>query len=313
MVRNRFVGYLVSIFAGLSFGFIPIIIAILRDFDVSVLEQLFLRLFFGGIIGFLGIGGYLAWNKEKFSFAIKKNVQSTYILQGLLFTIAIVMYIGSIVIETPVGEASLLIQIHPLVTLILGALLLNEVIDRRKIFSILLGFTGLILLTRPWEWEHFLTSFLGDFLAILNGILYAIYLVIGVASARIRAQISPALSVFWVLFWGFIWGVVIIIFLSLLPIDSTFLSFNPYNLFKVRVLLFGVLLALFGSILPYGFLMISNKFGIESSIQSILGLGEPIAAIFLGYIFLAEPITIWYLIGGFFLLLAILNILKTEI
>ena len=177
MVKNRFIGYSVSISAGLSFGFIPIIIAILRDLDVSILEQLFLRLFFGGFVGLLGVGGYLAWNKEKFHIAFEKSVQKTYIWQGLVFTLAIVVYIGSIVIETPVGEASLLIQIHPLVTLILGAFLLNEVVDRQKIFSLVLGFTGLILLTRPWEWDHFLTSFLGDFLAVLNGVLCASFCV----------------------------------------------------------------------------------------------------------------------------------------
>ena len=36
--------------------------------------------------------------------------------------------------------------------------------------------------------------------------------------------------------------------------------------------------------------------------------GEPIAAAVLGYLILSEQITIWYLVGGFFLLLAIINI-----
>ena len=311
MERRVFWGFLVTIAAGLSFGFIPIIVALLRDLDVSILEQTFLRLFFGGITGFLGLLGYIRWKREKFNLAIRKEVQKTYIWQGLFFTVAIMVYIGSIILDTPVGEAALLIQVHPLITLILGALLLNEIVDRRKIYSLVLGFMGLILLTRPWEWKEFFSSFLGDLLATLNGVLYAIYLVIGASSVKVRAKIPPSLSIFWVLVWGFVWGIMIILILYLLPFNSDFLSFSLQNLTLTPILVLGVFLAILGSVLPYGLLMLSNKYEIESSIQSILLLGEPIAAVILGYLVLTEPITSWYLIGGFFLLLAIINILST--
>ncbi len=309
--KNTVIGYSVSLVAGLSFGFIPIIIALLRDANVSVLEQLFLRLSLGGIMGIFGILGFFLWKKEVFSQAINKTVQATYVWQGFFFTIAIVVYIWSIVLDTPVGEASLLIQIHPLVTLILGAIFLNEVVNRRKISSIVLGITGLLLLTRPWEGERFLSSLLGDLLATLNGTLYAVYLVIGASSVKIRKKIPPSLSIFWVLVWGFIWGMIVIILLFIFPFESVRFAFDFQNVIKVNNLIFGALFAILGSILPYGLLMIANKFEVESSIQSILGLGEPIAAIFLGYIFLSEPITIWYFLGGVFLLMAILNILST--
>ncbi len=312
MQKRILIGYLVTIAAGLSFGFIPIIIALLRDIEVSILEQLFLRLFIGGIVGIVGIGSYFIWKKDIFELVRNKNVQKSYIWQGFFFTIAIAMYIWSIILNTPVGEASLLIQIHPLITLILGAFFLNEIVNRRKLVSILLGFTGLLLLTRPWESSRFLSSLLGDLLATMNGIFYAIYLVIGVYSTKIRTKIPPSLSVFWVLFWGFIWGVILISILYLSPINGDNFSFSLNSLVSGPVLLLGILLATLGSILPYGLLMLSNKFEIESSIQSILGLGEPIAAAILGYWILSEQITIWYLVGGFFLLLAIINIIATS-
>ncbi len=279
--------------------------------DVSVLEQLFLRLSFGGLVGIFGIGGFFFWKKDIFSIAFNKRIQKTYIWQGFFFTIAIVVYIWSIALETPVGEAALLIQIHPLVTLILGAIVLNEIVNKRKILSILLGFTGLLLLTRPWEGGRFLSSFLGDLLATLNGTLYAVYLVIGVSSVKIREKIPSTLSIFWVLVWGFVWGIMTIPILNLAFPTSLYFSFSIFTLFSGPILIIGLLLAILGSILPYGFLMLANKFEIESSIQSILGLGEPIAAILLGYFILSETITIWYLFGGFFLLLAIINILFT--
>ena len=174
-----------------------------------------------------------------------------------------------------------------------------------SVFFLLFGISYLNIRSR-YKWWYLIV--LGNL--VLIGIT-SIYLVIGAFSVRIRTKISPALSVFWVLFWGFIWGIMMIIFLSLIPINSNFLSFNLNNLLTTQILFFGVLLALFGSILPYGLIMISNKFRVEASIQSILGLGEPIAAVILGYLILTEPITKWYLLGGFFLLLAIINILST--
>ena len=165
MYRHQLTGYFVAILAGFSFGSIPVIIALLRDVGVSITEQAFLRLFLGGIAGILLLIFYLVQNKGEFKASLTIKVQQSYILQGLVFTLAILVYIGSIILETPVGEAALLIQIHPLITLILGAFFLREEVNRQKIVALLLAFIGLIILTQPWEWQSFLTSFVGDLLA----------------------------------------------------------------------------------------------------------------------------------------------------
>ena len=305
-------GYFVTILAGISFGGIPVIVALLRDADASIAEQAFLRLFLGGIVGFSLLIACQTRNKDIIKSSLTKTVQKSYFWQGSVFTFAILVYIGSIILETPVGEAALLIQIHPLITLILGALLLKEEISSRKIVALLLALIGMILLTTPWEWESFLSSILGDILATMNGSFYALYLLIGAYSVKIRSEIPFYISVSWILVWGFIWGLICFFLLGMLPIPSELLIFRNEVIFTPYVFGLGLLLAITGSIVPYGLIMLSNKYEIESSTQSILLLGEPISAMILGTIFLSEPITIWYVFGGIPLLIAIALLVRTS-
>jgi drug/metabolite transporter (DMT)-like permease len=249
---------------------------------------------------------------DEFKVSLTRNIQKTYFWQGFIFSFAIIVYVASIFLETPVGEASFLIQIHPLVTLIFGVLFLKEEISRRKLLSLFLAFLGLIILTRPWEWQSFLSSFTGDLLAASNGILYAVYLLIGTASAKTREKISFYISVSWVIFWGLIWGLPILTLATLLPLPTNIVSFNIEVLFTPDILILGIVLAILGSILPYALIMVSNKYKIESSKQSILMLGEPLSAAFFAYLILGEGITIWYVLGGFVLILAIINLVVSS-
>ncbi|MFX1533339.1 MAG: EamA family transporter [Promethearchaeota archaeon] len=111
----------------------------------------------------------------------------------------IIFYISSIALETPVGEAALLVQIHPFITLFLAWLLLEETIDRSKILALLLGIAGLMILTRPWEWASFLSSLIGDLLALFTGVVIGLYLLTGRWSVKHRTDVSPGLSIAWVL------------------------------------------------------------------------------------------------------------------
>ncbi|MHA2174236.1 MAG: DMT family transporter [Candidatus Hodarchaeales archaeon] len=312
MNRRIFVGYIITLTAGFSFGAIPVIIALLRDADTSVIEQAFLRLSLGGFTGFgVLMYAYLIQNEE-FHFSSLKRVQKSYLWQSLVFTLAIIAYIISIVLETPVGQASLLIQVHPIITLILGYFLLREEINKNKLFSIILGFFGLILLTQPWKWQSVMDHLVGDLLAMTNGMFYAIYLLIGAHSTQIREKIPFYISIAWVLFWGFLWGFLLLFILTLLPLPASYTLFNLRIFVDPYILGLGIILTIMGSIIPYGLIMLSNKFNIESSKQSILLLGEPVAAIILGLVILSEPITFWYIAGGFVLIIAIINLIISE-
>lgn len=314
MIERFSSGFVAAIIAGLSLGSIPVISALLRDVGISSVEQVFLRLFFGSLVALSFIVVLYLRDLSTLRSSLTLSVQVTYFIQGLFLTLAITVYLAAISLNTPVGEAALLIQVHPFVTLFFGVLLYREKITPPKIYSLVFAFIGLVLLVRPWMWDSFMQNLIGDVLAISNGTLYAIYLLIGTGSSKRRKSISPQLSTSWVLIWAFLTGIVILVCINFLPFPSEISSFAFKNLLSADVLFLGLILALFGSIIPYSLIMTANKYGIESSVQSILVLGEPVSAIMLGAVILQEPILIWYLIGGGALACAIilLNIFNQE-
>lgn len=309
--QSKMPGYLAAVVAGFLFGSIPIFSALLREIGASSVEQTFIRLLFGGIWGVFFLLISFGRNQEAFLRSLQN--QFPYIIQGFLFSLSIVLYLSAIALETPVGEAALLVQVHPFVTLLLGTLLLNERLTRSKLLALVLAFIGLAVLTRPWEWDSFLSAITGDLLAVTNGAIYALYLLVGAQTSESRQEIPPSLSISWVLVWGLITTLPLLLLSFLLPLPPELNRFSANTMLSIDFLVLGVGLALFGSILPYSLIMLSNSFNVEASRQSILLLGEPISAIVLGLVFLFEPITLWYLVGGFTLMCSIiLVILFTE-
>ena len=202
MKNIKSLGYFAAIFGGLSFGSIPILSAILRDNGASSLEQSVVRFFFGAVVGLLIFLFFLILNKHKFLASLRLPSQKIYILQGFLLSFMIILYLSSITLGTPAGEAALLIQIHPIFTLIIGRKLLGEKITKAKLFSIFIALTGILLLVEPWKWETFLQTITGDVLMILLGILYAGYLLINRWGTKYTKEISPSISISWVLIWA---------------------------------------------------------------------------------------------------------------
>jgi len=299
------IGYFASILAGLFFGVIPVLSAFLREAGASSFEQVILRLIFGGFFGIITI--FKSFKQDYFRITLKMNLQLIYLLQGFIFSLAIMFYLTSISLRTPIGQASLLVQIHPFITLTIGGLFLKEKITQKHLIGVILAFLGLTLLTRPWDWSQFFDYILGNVLACFNGITYAIYLILGSQSAPHRQQIPSILSLSWVMFWGFLTILPLILLISLLPFPKEITAITP-SIFIPEIILLGLLLTIFGSIIPYFTIMFTNTFNIESSKQSILLLGEPLSAIILSFLFLGEEITIWYVLGGIFLLGAIINV-----
>ena len=303
MQKKITLGYIAAILGGFSFGSIPILSATLRDNLVSSLEQSILRLVFGVMIGLVILFVFCIRKKEKLKRSLVFSTQKTYILQGLIFSIMIVLYLSSIALRTPAGEAALLIQIHPIITLIVGWFLLKEKVTKSKIISVIIAIAGIILLTEPWYWESFLTSIIGELLALLLGILYAFYILVNRWGTKYTKEINPTVSIAWVLIWSCAIGIPLLIIFSFFPLPSILVAFSFDNILKLGILGLGFLLAFFGSLIPYGLIMIATRY-IESSRASILLLTEPIGAILFAYIFLNEAVTIWYLVGGICIILA---------
>ncbi len=102
MQQNSIYVYLGLIIAGLSFGAVPTISAILRDSNVSSIEQSFIRLLIGGIAGFSLVLFYSKNNIESFRKSITTSIQKTYIVQGIIISLSLNFYLASIALGTPV-------------------------------------------------------------------------------------------------------------------------------------------------------------------------------------------------------------------
>jgi len=311
MPSHKKFGYLAGILAGLSFGSIPVISAIMRNLGVSSIEQTFVRIFLGSIFGISVVLLYTLKKTQIIKKTLKRDLQGIYLFQGIIFVLMILAYLSSVALNTPVGEAALLVQMHPFITLLVGWRFLDEQITKRKIFAIGLAISGLILLTEPWSWKEFLSNISGDLFALMNGFLYAIYLLVGRAHSEKRKHIPYFLSISFVLVWSIIVAIPLLFLFSFLPFPQSLVSFSLLNLLNVDVIWIGIFFAIFGSIIPYGLIMVALKEA-ESSKVSILLLGEPVSAMILAFIILNEIITIWYIIGGSLIILAVIVIVLSK-
>ncbi len=304
MEKNELPAHIGIIIAGLSFGAVPIFSALLREAQVSSFEQSFIRLLTGCMTGVFIILYFTFKDKHSVRKTLRNEIYRTYIAQGFFLSLSLNFFLASIVLDTPVGEASLLTQIHPIITLFLGFLLLNEVITPKKINSLVVAIIGVILLTQPWQWTSFKGSLYGDILALASGISYGIYIILGRISASIRSNIPSTISIGWVLIWGFIVWIPLFILVSFLPLPQELTTFDILTYFSPENLVYGLGLGLIGNVVPFGLIMICSK-QLEVFKTSILLLTEPLGAIILGALILKEAITINYILGGLFLIFAV--------
>ncbi|WP_455140634.1 DMT family transporter [Candidatus Hodarchaeum mangrovi] len=301
--------YSALILAGVAFGTVPIFSAILRDLQVSSIEQSFMRLLIGFIAGGFLICKYIWDSPENVGLSGRFLHQKSYIIQGFLLSSALNCYLASIALNTPIGTAAFLIQIHPLVTFFLGYFLLNEKINKNKVLALFFALLGVIILTKPWEYSLFINSFPGVVLAGISGLSYGLYLIMGKLVQDQRSMIPQSISFGWILIWGFIMWFPFLIF------SKTFLTapqinfFNIWTYFNPLHLTFGICLGVIGNVIPFGLIIVAIKH-VSSFKASVFLLIEPLAAIILATMVLQEPISVWYLLGGFFILIASFLMLK---
>ena len=303
----------VLILAGLSFGFVPIISALLRNNSVSSIEQIFMRHLVAGIFSVIALIFALNLHrKDEIASSLQINIQLSYLVQAIIMNLMILVYFVSISLNTPAGEAALFVQIHPITTFIISYFWLKETINRKKVSSLLIAFLGILILLRPWELDSFGHYLIGDLLAMSNGFFYSLYIVTGRKTRELRKNISALTSNSWIMIWAFLAGLIFLFFMSLLPLPSTINSFDLGVYRDSKNFILGIILGLAGSIIPYGLLMIGVP-RVESSKAAILLLGEPLGAVIFGFIILQEQITIYYLAGGILLFIAIINITNSKV
>lgn len=134
---------------------------------------------------------------------------------------------------TPI-HASVIMTTVPIVVFVLSLLILKEKITNKKVFGIILGLTGAVILTVYGKAMHSGDNILlGNFLVFVNAVSYGFYLII---IKRLVARYHPIN----LLKWLFLFGLIIITPVSFKEFKIIeWASFTPYISFSVLFTIVG--------------------------------------------------------------------------
>ena len=268
--RNTAIGYGAGIIAGMSYGTNPLFARPLLDHGVTVPTMLFFRYVMA--MAFMAL--LMLFRGE--SFRVRKDQIPYMILLGLLFSMSSILLFVSYE-YIPSGLATTLVYLYPVFTALI-MVLLKEYPDWKVWLSILVTFTGVVILCMPSS--GVVLDTLGMLLAAASALSYALYLIIIGRSRRI-SDISAHTMTFYSL------GVGSVIFFSLRMSAG---GNMPEGLSGFSVWSNFIGLALVPTMISLLSLSLSTK-RIGATKTSVLGVFEPLTAIFIGTAVFGEPLT----------------------
>lgn len=177
----------------------------------------------------------------------------------------------------------LMLYTYPLMTTVLGWLLFKEVITPRILVSLVLTYSGVLLL---YAFEAKLGGSnvgLGVVLVTLSALIFAVYLVY---SKRVLNRVDSRLFTSIAMLSATAW--VFIHFLLTHPLSALWVNSTAW--------FYALLLGLFSTILP-SFMLTEAVARIGAARASIMGTAGPIITIALAVIFLGEPFGWAHLVG----------------
>lgn len=201
---------------------------------------------------------------------------------------------------TTAARSCLFANASPIFTIIISYFIAKEVLTKRKIYGIFIGFAGITLsLLSKGGLDIFAqnnTFLFGDILALFSGICWAVYTVFG---KRIVSQYGGLVSTTGAILLGEIMLLFLVLFLKI-----------PLNLnFSLSIWLSILYLGIFSSGLAYVFWYVGLK-SIDSGVLGSLGYATPILTTILSYLLLKERANYLFFIGFIFVFFALYLIMK---
>jgi drug/metabolite transporter (DMT)-like permease len=171
------------------------------------------------------------------------------------------------------------------------------------------------------------SSLLGDLFAIFNGVLYSSYIITSKLNARnsekiIKTHSKEVTQGFKTPLEAFFQLMLILSIAGIVNCSITLLVGNAFEDTTIGVLrsssfesadywLYGTLLAVISTIIPYGIITWTAQH-VSGSQMALLLLMEPISAGIIGWLILSQPITIYYVFGGILIFLAVWLVSKGD-
>jgi DME family drug/metabolite transporter len=297
---RRLEGYFLIIIAGVLYGTIPIFATLLSSYQVSTIEQIFIRLLFS-----LAVFSLFVLFVRGHSLRISPRDYIQFFFFGLYGTSLFFTLYVSAAVMTSVTVTVLLLYTQPIFTLIITRLFFRRRVHAGGYIAILLALIGVCIIFRIWsvKWQDFS---LGHIFALATGFLYSIYIIF----MRIQTQKYSTLTVtYWAFFFGLIW-LVPLWYIMRLAFHNPTISAVSLNLpGNAWLLLLGF--AILPTIMAY-LIFNHGMRTVEPHRAGVLVLSEPLGAIIMGALILGQRLYWTDIIGGIFILIAFLIIKRQK-
>ena len=112
-----------------------------------------------------------------------KQVAGLQFLRGLMMMLTTLLFFGGL-LYMPIADAISITFIQPMIVTVISAIWLGEVIRWRRVSSILIGFSGAMLVIQP----HFITVGWAALLPFGAAIAFALYIIL---TKRLAADVHP--------------------------------------------------------------------------------------------------------------------------
>ena len=200
---------------------------------------------------------------------------------------------------TSLAVAAILLYTAPFFVMLLSLLLFKEKMNGKKVFALLLAFTGCVLVSGVGGDTAF--SWKGILLGLGSGFFYALYSIFG------RYAINRGYGAWTMTFYTFLFCSIGCAFLSDWQVIGSVMAASSANLFWVLGLGFVT------AFLPY-VLYSTGLEHMESSKASILASVEPVVSALFGVFVFHETLSLWGILGITMVLGAIivLNVKKKQ-
>jgi drug/metabolite transporter (DMT)-like permease len=183
----------------------------------------------------------------------------------------------------------------PILTYFLALLFLHEKSNSKKLFGMILGTLGILLIVL----EPILAAGLDG--SLIGNIFLVIATLSAVIQTIIGKQVLPRFDPFAFTFWAFIIGAA-----SFLPsaLEEYFTIPNLYQMLDVRGITGIVYGSIFSSVLAYSFFAWGLS-KINATDASLFTYIDPVVGTVLGVLLLKEPVTSYFLFGAVFIFIGI--------
>ena len=248
--------------------------------------------------GLLLVGLYiLLFNRSQFKVKLKDIwcFLGTGIVSLLLFSTCYFSALN----YTSLAVAAILLYTAPFFVMLMSLLLFKEKMNGKKVFALILAFTGCVLVSGVGGDEEF--SWIGILLGLGSGFFYALYSIFG------RYAINRGYGAWTMTFYTFLFCSVGCAFLCDWQVIGT--SVQADN----SVLLWVLGLGFVTAFLPYVLYSMGLE-SMESSKASILASVEPVVSALFGVFVFHETLTAWGILGILMVLgaIVVLNVKRKK-